>query len=77
MLAGQLPASNLDIRPYLHIHDLDFRLIVNANKPPTGVIVGVTVSVTRLLYLHCFRKNSRIVNYRIRFSATLLVIGRT
>lgn len=44
MLVEQLPASNLDIRPYLHIHDLDFRLIVNANKPPTGVVVGVTVS---------------------------------
>ncbi|KAJ9108801.1 hypothetical protein QFC21_000121 [Naganishia friedmannii] len=41
-LIRPLPASNLDIRPYLHIHDLDFRLIVNANKPPTGVVVGVT-----------------------------------
>lgn len=42
-LSPQLPASNLDLRPYLHIHDLDFRLIVNGNKPPNGVVVGVTV----------------------------------
>lgn len=42
-LSSQLPASNLDLRPYLHIHDLDFRLIVNGNKPPNGVVVGVTV----------------------------------
>lgn len=33
-----------DFRPYLHIHDHDFSLLVNANKPQAGVVVGVTVS---------------------------------
>lgn len=33
-----------DFRPYLHIHDQDFSLLVNANKPQAGVVVGVTVS---------------------------------
>jgi hypothetical protein len=40
----QVPASKFDFRPYLHIHDLDFRLLFNSNKPPAGVVVGVTVS---------------------------------
>ncbi|WWC64585.1 uncharacterized protein I303_107196 [Kwoniella dejecticola CBS 10117] len=31
-----------DFRPYLHIHDHDFSLLVNSNKPQAGVIVGVT-----------------------------------
>ncbi|GMK56685.1 hypothetical protein CspeluHIS016_0305250 [Cutaneotrichosporon spelunceum] len=31
-----------DFRPYLHIHDHDFSLLVNANKPQAGVLVGVT-----------------------------------
>nr|XP_031861745.1 uncharacterized protein CI109_002978 [Kwoniella shandongensis]KAA5528817.1 hypothetical protein CI109_002978 [Kwoniella shandongensis] len=31
-----------DFRPYLHIHDHDFSLLVNANKPQPGVVVGVT-----------------------------------
>ncbi|KAL7418405.1 hypothetical protein Q5752_006863 [Cryptotrichosporon argae] len=31
-----------DFRPYLHIHDHDFSLLVNANKPQAGVVVGVT-----------------------------------
>lgn len=33
-----------DFRPYLHIHDHDFSLLVNSNKPQAGVVVGVTVS---------------------------------
>ena len=33
-----------DFRPYLHIHDHDFSLLVNSNKPQPGVVVGVTVS---------------------------------
>jgi hypothetical protein len=32
-----------DFRPYLHIHDHDFSLLVNSNKPQAGVVVGVTV----------------------------------
>ncbi|WVR00265.1 hypothetical protein IAU59_007408 [Kwoniella sp. CBS 9459] len=31
-----------DFRPYLHIHDHDFSLLVNSNKPQAGVVVGVT-----------------------------------
>ncbi|KAK4685933.1 hypothetical protein P7C73_g4202, partial [Tremellales sp. Uapishka_1] len=31
-----------DFRPYLHIHDLDFPLLVNSNKPQAGLVVGVT-----------------------------------
>ncbi|BEI82755.1 hypothetical protein CcaverHIS002_0306230 [Cutaneotrichosporon cavernicola] len=31
-----------DFRPYLHIHDHDFSLLVNSNKPQAGVLVGVT-----------------------------------
>ncbi|KAK8853233.1 hypothetical protein IAR55_003935 [Kwoniella newhampshirensis] len=31
-----------DFRPYLHIHDHDFSLLVNSNKPQPGVVVGVT-----------------------------------
>ncbi|TXT06632.1 uncharacterized protein COLE_05963 [Cutaneotrichosporon oleaginosum] len=31
-----------DFRPYLHIHDHDFALLVNSNKPQAGVVVGVT-----------------------------------
>jgi hypothetical protein len=39
-----IPTESADLRPYLHIHDLDFRLLVNSNKPQPGVVVGVTVS---------------------------------
>ncbi|KAI9634049.1 uncharacterized protein MKK02DRAFT_17619 [Dioszegia hungarica] len=31
-----------DFRPYLHIHDHDFSLLVNSNKPQPGTVVGVT-----------------------------------
>ncbi|WVR07677.1 hypothetical protein IAU60_004719 [Kwoniella sp. DSM 27419] len=31
-----------DFRPYLHIHDHDFSLLVNSNKPQAGIVVGVT-----------------------------------
>ncbi|KIR34079.1 hypothetical protein I352_03312 [Cryptococcus deuterogattii MMRL2647] len=31
-----------DFRPYLHIHDHDLSLLINANKPQPGVVVGVT-----------------------------------
>ncbi|WVO12525.1 hypothetical protein L204_100125 [Cryptococcus depauperatus] len=31
-----------DLRPYLHIHDHDFSLLVNKAKPQPGVVVGVT-----------------------------------
>ena len=40
-----IPTESADLRPYLHIHDLDFRLLVNSNKPQPGVVVGVTVSL--------------------------------
>jgi hypothetical protein len=52
---AQIPASKYDFRPYLHIHDLDFRLLFSANKPPAGIVVGVTVSLIFLdrLYLEC------------------------
>jgi len=39
-----IPTESADLRPYLHIHDLDFRVLVNSNKPQPGVVVGVTVS---------------------------------
>ena len=39
-----IPTESADLRPYLHIHDLDFRILVNSNKPQPGVVVGVTVS---------------------------------
>jgi hypothetical protein len=32
-----------DFRPYLHIHDHDFSLLVNSSKPQPGIVVGVTV----------------------------------
>jgi len=38
---NQIPAPG-DFRPYLHIHDHDFSLLVNSNKPQAGVVVGVT-----------------------------------
>lgn len=55
---GQKPASHLrqqivppgDFRPYLHIHDHDFSLLVNANKPQAGVVVGVTVSQLSMIF---------------------------
>lgn len=31
-----------DYRPYMHIHDRDFALLVNPNKPQPGVLLGVT-----------------------------------
>jgi len=40
-LVRPLPLAG-DFRPYLHIHDHDFSLLVNANKPQAGVVVGVT-----------------------------------
>jgi hypothetical protein len=40
-----IPTESVDFRPYLHIHDLDFRLLVNSNKPQPGVVVGVTVGI--------------------------------
>ncbi|ODN77662.1 hypothetical protein L202_04813 [Cryptococcus amylolentus CBS 6039] len=40
-LMRPLPPAG-DFRPYLHIHDHDFSLLVNANKPQPGVVVGVT-----------------------------------
>jgi hypothetical protein len=43
-LMKPIPTESADLRPYLHIHDLDFRLLVNSNKPQPGVVVGVTVS---------------------------------
>jgi hypothetical protein len=42
-LLRPLPPAG-DFRPYLHIHDHDFSLLVNSNKPQPGVVVGVTVS---------------------------------
>lgn len=41
-LLRPIPSSSADFRPYLHIHDLDFRLFVTSEKPPPGLIVGVT-----------------------------------
>lgn len=41
----QIPPAG-DFRPYLHIHDHDFSLLVNSNKPQAGVVVGVTVSAS-------------------------------
>ncbi|WVQ72633.1 hypothetical protein IAR50_002192 [Cryptococcus sp. DSM 104548] len=40
-LMRPLPPAG-DFRPYLHIHDHDFSLLVNANKPQPGAVVGVT-----------------------------------
>lgn len=39
-----IPTDSMDLRPYLHIHDLDFMLLVNASKPQPGIVAGVTVS---------------------------------
>jgi hypothetical protein len=44
-----IPTKSADLRPYLHIHDLDFRLLVNSNKPQPGVVVGVTVSTAGMI----------------------------
>lgn len=41
-LLRPIPSSSADFRPYLHIHDLDFRLLVTAEKPQPGLILGVT-----------------------------------
>ena len=41
VLTKQIPPPG-DFRPYLHIHDHDFSLLVNSNKPQAGVVVGVT-----------------------------------
>jgi hypothetical protein len=38
----QIPPAG-DFRPYLHIHDHDFSLLINSNKPQAGVVIGVTV----------------------------------
>ena len=43
---GQIPPAG-DFRPYLHIHDHDFALLVNSSKPQPGVVVGVTNPVFR------------------------------
>lgn len=42
---AQIPPAG-DFRPYLHIHDHDFSLLINSNKPQPGAVVGVTVSLT-------------------------------
>lgn len=44
MADKQIPPAG-DFRPYLHIHDHDFSLLVNSNKPQPGTVVGVTVSL--------------------------------
>lgn len=41
-----------DFRPYLHIHDHDLTILVNANKPQPGAVVGVTVSLASWLLPH-------------------------
>ena len=59
----QFPPAG-DFRPYLHIHDHDFSLLVNSGKPQAGVVVGVTVSppptsfISHLYFAHCLRIHS-------------------
>ncbi|CDZ98589.1 Uncharacterized conserved protein [Phaffia rhodozyma] len=36
-----LPPSG-DLRPYFHIHDASFSLLVNAHSPPAGAVIGAT-----------------------------------
>ncbi|KAF9509813.1 hypothetical protein BS47DRAFT_1396546 [Hydnum rufescens UP504] len=40
-LLKPLPLAT-DFRPYFHIHDQDFHLLVNKNKPRAGLLLGVT-----------------------------------
>ncbi|KAL7413136.1 hypothetical protein BDY24DRAFT_341111 [Mrakia frigida] len=61
-----------DIRPYFHIHDASFPLLVNSHQPPPGTVLGVTNPFFRQACGHW----SNVISIGDRASSTSVGAGK-